>query len=606
MARSGPDPERLNAFDAALRRGDTATARSIAHDLVASHPHSPDAHYALALVQLDAGDEANGHASLQAALGLDPAHLPASLRMASFLRERGFAHQGMELTLRATQSHPRSVQAWMELGWCALDAHRIPGAIHAFTESVRLAPGDASAHSALARAHASAFDFPAAENGLRKAMELRPREASFVLALAMRLRQQGRSREALDLIEALPAEDRDSAPALELRTGTLADLDRAPEALELARLLGSMHPGYLPGLQLLAQMEWEYGTGLAAAGDAWAQRAFTRPDDFALAFARIGFLQASRQHDAALQLLDKLARRLPDHPDIDLLRAYSLDESGNHPGAGELLARIEARYCGRVAFLNQWARNRLRARDASAAEQLAQRAIGLDPDNQEAIAYLGTAWRLLDDPREQRLCDYDRFIGIIDVESRNPDLFASLQPALEELHRSHREPLQQSVRGGQQTTGRLFASHRAQSIRDLQPLLVGLVQEWLAQLPADAAHPFLRRNTGRVAMSGSWSVRLGSGGSHVNHIHNEGWISSALYVSLPPSIQHEDNPSHAGWLQFGQPPAELGLEFPPRRVIRPEVGKLVLFPSYLWHGTVPFIDDDARLTIAFDMVPRSR
>ncbi|MGH8111927.1 MAG: putative 2OG-Fe(II) oxygenase, partial [Rhodanobacteraceae bacterium] len=35
----------------------------------------------------------------------------------------------------------------------------------------------------------------------------------------------------------------------------------------------------------------------------------------------------------------------------------------------------------------------------------------------------------------------------------------------------------------------------------------------------------------------------------------------------------------------------------------PQTGMLVLFPSYFWHGTVPFSDDDTRLTVAFDAVP---
>ncbi len=30
---------------------------------------------------------------------------------------------------------------------------------------------------------------------------------------------------------------------------------------------------------------------------------------------------------------------------------------------------------------------------------------------------------------------------------------------------------------------------------------------------------------------------------------------------------------------------------------------LVLFPSYLWHGTVPFDAGGRRLTAAFDVVP---
>jgi hypothetical protein len=38
-------------------------------------------------------------------------------------------------------------------------------------------------------------------------------------------------------------------------------------------------------------------------------------------------------------------------------------------------------------------------------------------------------------------------------------------------------------------------------------------------------------------------------------------------------------------------------------VLRPVPGRLALFPSYLWHGTVPFSDAEPRLTVAFDMKP---
>ena len=30
---------------------------------------------------------------------------------------------------------------------------------------------------------------------------------------------------------------------------------------------------------------------------------------------------------------------------------------------------------------------------------------------------------------------------------------------------------------------------------------------------------------------------------------------------------------------------------------------LVLFPSYMWHGTIPFSGDQPRLTVALDIVP---
>lgn len=80
-------------------------------------------------------------------------------------------------------------------------------------------------------------------------------------------------------------------------------------------------------------------------------------------------------------------------------------------------------------------------------------------------------------------------------------------------------------------------------------------------------------------------------------------MSSAFYVALPTTLGDGVAAQQDGWIQFGQPLEDLGLDLPPRRIIRPQPGCLALFPSYMWHGTVPFTGDDPRLTIAFDMQP---
>jgi len=65
----------------------------------------------------------------------------------------------------------------------------------------------------------------------------------------------------------------------------------------------------------------------------------------------------------------------------------------------------------------------------------------------------------------------------------------------------------------------------------------------------------------------------------------------------------EDATAQQGWLKFGEPPYELDLKAPIRRTLHPKPGMLVLFPSYLWHGTIPFQGEQTRTTIAFDVVP---
>ena len=98
-------------------------------------------------------------------------------------------------------------------------------------------------------------------------------------------------------------------------------------------------------------------------------------------------------------------------------------------------------------------------------------------------------------------------------------------------------------------------------------------------------------------------ARRGLFGHHVPHFHSAGWLSSAYYAALPPTMSEALPGSTAGHIQFGSPPAGLGLDLPARRIVRPEPGRLVLFPSYLWHGTLPFPGEGTRLTAAFDVVP---
>jgi hypothetical protein len=89
----------------------------------------------------------------------------------------------------------------------------------------------------------------------------------------------------------------------------------------------------------------------------------------------------------------------------------------------------------------------------------------------------------------------------------------------------------------------------------------------------------------------------------VNHIHPQGWISSCYYVAVPKAV--EDEKERQGWIKFGEPTFDVALKEPIRRAIKPRPGRLVLFPSYMWHGTVPFRDAQPRTTIAFDIVPKS-
>ena len=220
------------------------------------------------------------------------------------------------------------------------------------------------------------------------------------------------------------------------------------------------------------------------------------------------------------------------------------------------------------------------------------------PDPSAAWPYAATAWREVGDPRFEWLVRDNGLVSVIDLGWPTSQV-EKLAELLRRLHDRSGEFFDQSVRGGTQTSGPLF-SRTEPEIRQLREAVVSAVGQYVVALPeADPAHPLLGPRRDRAArFAGSWSVRLRGSGYHERHVHNHGWISSALYLALPDN--QAGGAADQGALELGAPPTGLSLEQPPIQEVDPAVGRLVLFPSWLWHGTRPFQSGE-RLTIALDV-----
>lgn len=155
------------------------------------------------------------------------------------------------------------------------------------------------------------------------------------------------------------------------------------------------------------------------------------------------------------------------------------------------------------------------------------------------------------------------------------------------------------MRGGTRSFEEFFRHSHA--LRDgLKQRIAEAVSRYIAAMKEKPEHPFLGRRARHFGFLGSWTSRMRDGGFHLNHIH-QGWISSVYYVEVPQVA--EDTIAKQGWLKFGEPSPDLGFQGSIRRFVQPKPGRLVLFPSYLWHGTVPYHSAQARTTIAFDLNP---
>jgi len=222
------------------------------------------------------------------------------------------------------------------------------------------------------------------------------------------------------------------------------------------------------------------------------------------------------------------------------------------------------------------------------------------PNNQHAIALKAIAWRLLGDPRYEKLFDYRSVVAPLELSRPRAwdslrTYLADLAEALNAAHAFSAHPFDQSIKHGTQAASILGRSHPA--IQALPEALDGPIRAYLECIGC-GDDPLRARNTGRYTFKGIWSIRMRSGGFHVNHIHPEGWISSACYVTVP-----ENTIDREGWIKFGEPRIATIPSCPPEHFIEPKPGMLVLFPSYMWHGTIPFSGDGVRTTAAMDVLP---
>jgi Flp pilus assembly protein TadD len=364
-----------------------------------------------------------------------------------------------------------------------------------------------------------------------------------------------------------------------------------PQGLVLLADAVAAQPDWIVGLERYARMQAEAGVADFTSHYATALHAATDQRAVRLSLAKL--LADAEQPQHALDTLEPL----PADQEVDVLRAFYLGEAGKPEKGREVLRKYMHRNDGDMLLIV--GRLALATGDLTDAVKLLDRALATMPDNIAIWAHCELAWRAAGDARSQWLSGQAGLVAEKDIGFDATEI-AELTNLLRSIHRTHAHPVGQSLRGGTQTRGRLFRRQEP-LIRRLRDALTAAVSDYVRNLPPmDPEHPLLKRRNQALTIAGSWSVRLCGDGFHVSHIHSEGLLSSACYLSLPDYLSI--GTSQNGWLEIGRSPSALNLDLEPIAVFEPAPGKLVLFPSYIYHGTRPFSNGE-RLTVAFDVVP---
>jgi tetratricopeptide (TPR) repeat protein len=476
-------------------------------------------------------------------------------------------------------------------------------------------PDDPDGHRLMGLILHSLGDLAGCERELRTVVRLRPAEELATQTLARMLAAQGRDEEAAEAWRALAAAAPDSPGAHYALAAALYGLgqeDAAEGACRRAIALGldQVEPwvflGRLLNLQSrLDEAETAYREAVArdplsaTAQRELAQLIWMRSADVAKARALL---------DAAPPTADLTAvtvKLLQDAGEDAAAYALAAERAARDSSLQVLAARTALRVdpsrCDRhFALSPPWVNPLARAKGEIEADlalgrgpQAARRAEALSaahPHDHYVTALKAAAWRLAGDPRVDQLYDYDRLVKTYRIAApegwATVDAYlADLERALDRLHGPLTHPVGQSLRHGSQTQ-RSLLDYPDPEIRALFRSIDAPVRRHIAAMG----------ESGGYEVAGAWSVRLNPGGHHVDHVHPEGWLSSAFYVRVP------EAPGREGWLKLGEPGTPTSPPLEPGRWVRPEPGLLVLFPSYMWHGTAPFSSAGTRLTCAFDLV----
>ena len=594
----------MRRISALLQAGSLRVAHDQLQAIVDVNPDFIEALRLLAGTKQALGDAAAAEMLLRRALILDPIWTPTLATLGELLLTGGRGGEAESLLQQAAAGSPPQPRAALLLARYYNDLGNPAQALKVAAPLCQSGKADAELSAQHIAALAAIGRQEEAVSGYRSLAAAAPNNPEAAHALAIALNVANQHDEAARVAHHALARGHRSAALCNTYARSLiaqGSLDRAEAVLQDCVVL---EPRLLDAQNNLAQLIWMRTGDLSQATRALDRALQTNDNEDALWAAKAAILQGGGDARAAYSCLAPRVARAQTPPML-LIRAGLAALEFDSASALDLAERALRAMPANAAARSLLVAAKLGVGDARSALPHCDTLLAKAPDDQYLIALKTTALRLLGDNRYAELCDYRHLVLPTQLSAPPPwpdlaSFFADLRVSLNRLHDPNGHPLLfQSLRHGTETSLDLRRSADP-AIQALFTTFASPLAKYLEHV-GHGADPLRRRNNGAWRFNGSWSVRLRTSGHHRNHVHPRGWISSACYIELPDCMS--DARTEAGILTFGQPSIATTPALLPEFSVRPAVGMLVLFPSYFWHGTVPFSSDQARLTVAFDAVP---
>ena len=157
------------------------------------------------------------------------------------------------------------------------------------------------------------------------------------------------------------------------------------------------------------------------------------------------------------------------------------------------------------------------------------------------------------------------------------------------------EPFRKSTKKGYQSKYDLFINPSS-IMNNLKSIILKEIDNYYSKFKNNS-YSLIKKWPSKKKLE-AWHVIYKKQGYQNPHNHITGWLSGVIYLKVVPSLENNE-----GSIEFSLNSTIYTDKSSPKVLYVPKIGDLILFPSSLYHKTIPFTTDDERIIISFNLMP---
>lgn len=543
--------------------GNLDQAELIYQRILDADPNQPNALHLLGMLSLQTGKMEAAAALISKAVAVAPDNAEAQFHLGVALQSQGQLEVSVGSYQKALEINPSYIEAYNNLGAVYEDLERLEEAVMCHRKAISIKPGYVGAYMNLGAIFRKLGRPGEALAYYHKAIELEPGYAELHFNIGVALTDLAQMDEAVVSFRKAISIKSDYAIAHESLGNALREQGQFPEAIESYRAALAIKPDFVDA---------HVDLGITF-------REMERYDDAIDCFQTA--IEIDPDSPPAQQSLANMFWKLEKFEEaLKIFEAF--DTPTSYARSLECLFALKEYdefYERQTAPSNNQALNlRASAMNAFASDQL-------DRENPDSFC--------------KYPLDFLRVYDALDGVDADPLFLDQLTGQLEK-QAAVWEPFGKTTVSGYQTPAVLFENPTG-PLADLKRIVEDKVTQYRAEAFSEDCD-FINLFPENYSVN-AWYSKLLKGGYKTTHIHPSGWLSGVFYLQCPEMGDREEGAIEFSLWGYGYPVLN---ESYPRKRHYPKNGDIVLFPSSLFHGTIPFHTDEERLIVAFDLVPSER